>query len=78
MSWWKRKQRELERERDSVKDRMFSLSDISYFVQQSTQEETNPVLSSWNHWLRHQSQIVHQSLETTLAFLKSNFFLSLY
>ena len=31
--------------------------------QQNTQEETNPVLSSRNHWLRHQSQIRHQSLE---------------
>ena len=27
------------------------------------QEGTNPVISSWNHWLRHQSQIHHQSLE---------------
>ena len=28
MSWWRRKQREIESDRDSVKDRKFSLSDI--------------------------------------------------
>ena len=28
------------------------------------QEETNPVLSSWNHRLYHQSQFCHQSHET--------------
>ena len=27
-------------------------------------QETNPVPFSWKHWLRHQSQIYHQSLET--------------
>ena len=31
MSWRRRNQRELESERDSVKERMFSLSDISHF-----------------------------------------------
>ena len=41
MSWWRRNESELESERDSVKHRMFSLSDVFHF-QQRTQEETNP------------------------------------
>ena len=83
---------ELESERDSVKDKIkcFHYQTFCTF-QQSTHEETNPVLSSWNHWIRHKSQIRHQSLETfvwpflttlnrkkKLFFLKKNYQLNYF
>ena len=57
----RRKQRELESERVSVKDRMFLQSGIYHFP---TKKAKRNKACCWIHWLRHQSQIRHQSLET--------------
>ena len=62
MSWWRRKEKELENGRDLAKERIFSLSDISHFLAQQARR-SKPCPVQLEACLRLKSQIRYQSLK---------------